>query len=265
MRDLISTLRSEKNSRNHNGIYHRLQIDFAYNSNHIEGSRLTHEQTKYIFDTKTIGFDDVDEKVIRVNDIVETINHFKCFDYIIDTVSEPISEQYIKNVHAILKNGIYDNDPAVVVGDYKIYPNEVGLETTTPPEQVAAQMNELIKEHDSTSLSLYEIADFHAKFEKIHPFYDGNGRVGRMVAFKQCLANDIVPFYIDDFTKMFYYKGLQEWNNEQSDERLINVFLSAQDSMENVLKYFQIDYVRTDRRYEDVVAERINKSNNKRK
>lgn len=254
MRTLPEVLCAEMRNRNKNGIYHRMQIDFAYNSNHIEGSRLTHEQTKYIFDTKTIGVGTgKSEEAIMVNDIIETVNHFRCFDYILQTVSEPLTEDYIKKLHETLKNGIFSNDSDAVIGDYKKFPNEVGDEITVLPEEVPERIRKLIEKYNQKSiLTLYDIAAFHAEYESIHPFYDGNGRTGRLLMMKQCLANDIVPFYIDDFNKMFYYMGLKEWRNGKN-ERLIQVFLSAQDDMESILKYFRIDYDRGEMTYEDVM------------
>ena len=255
MRTLLETLLSEKKNKNKNGIYHRFQIDFAYNSNHIEGSRLTHDQTRYIFETKTIDTEH-SEAVIKVNDIIETINHFKCFDFILDTVNEPLTEDYIKTLHGMLKSGILYDDDDVVVGDYKKYPNEVGFQQTTEPERVSDEIKRLTEKYGSSQLGLYEIAAFHAEYEKIHPFYDGNGRTGRLIMFKQCLQNNIVPFFIDEFSKTFYYMGLEEWHRNNSDERLINVFLAAQDTTKKLLDYFRIDYDSKHEEYEDIIAKR---------
>ena len=254
MRKLLDTLLSEKKNKNQNGIYHRLQIDFAYNSNHIEGSRLTHDQTKYIYETKTIGITTgKSEGTVRVNDIIETVNHFRCFDYILETVSEPLTEEYLKHLHKILKSGIFTSDDEIIIGDYKKYPNEVGEQETAPPEEVSQKIKALFSKYQSP-LTLYDIAEFHVAYESIHPFYDGNGRTGRLLMMKQCLENDIVPFWIDEFNKMFYYQGLKEWNKDGKEERLINVFLSAQDDMEAVLQYFRIDYQRRETTYKDVIA-----------
>ncbi|MBR1555173.1 MAG: Fic family protein [Oscillospiraceae bacterium] len=247
-RTLRSVLNSEKNSRYKGGIYHRLQIDFAYNSNHIEGSRLTHEQTRYIYETKTIGAENA-----SVNDIIETVNHFRCFDYILDTLSQPLTEEYIKNLHRILKNGAFED--YAVIGDYKTLPNEVGQLETALPEDVPEQMRKLLSEYNRPSLTLYEIADFHQKYEKIHPFYDGNGRTGRLLMFKQCLENDVIPFFIDDFHKRFYYMGLQEWQKEEKSECLITVFLSSQDYMKQIMDYFRIEYSHKEYTYKEVLAE----------
>ena len=247
-RTLCNVLQSEKNSRYKGGIYHRLQIDFAYNSNHIEGSRLTHEQTRYIYETKTIGADNA-----NVNDIIETVNHFRCFDYILDTLSQPLTEEYIKNLHRILKTGVFEED--AVIGRYKELPNEVGLLQTALPEEVPRQMQNLLSEYHHSALTLYEIADFHRKYERIHPFYDGNGRTGRLLMFKQCLENDVIPFFIDDFHKRFYYMGLQEWQTDGKSERLISVFLSLQDAMKQIMDYFRIEYHHKKYTYKDVLAE----------
>lgn len=255
MRSLEKILLSEKENRNKNGIYHRMQIDFAYSSNHIEGSRLTHDQTKYIFDTQTVGLGlGKSQDAVRVNDIIETVNHFKCFDYILDTLSQPLSETYIKTLHSILKSGIFTADSEIVIGDYKKYPNEVGGQITTLPQDVPANIRNLIAKYHKPVLTLYDVAAFHAEYEAIHPFYDGNGRTGRLLMMKQCLENQIVPFFIDDFNKLFYNEGLKEWQQNQKNERLINVFLSAQDDMEAILQYFQIDYQRKETTYREVIA-----------
>lgn len=254
MRSLWETLISEKENRNKNGIYHRMQIDFAYNSNHIEGSRLTHDQTQYIFDTKTVGIGiGKSEDVVKVNDIIETVNHFRCFDHILETLSEPLTEEYIKNLHSILKSGIFVTDSEVVVGDYKKYPNEVGDELTVLPEEVSERIRGLVSKYGNSSMTLYDIAKFHVEYEAVHPFYDGNGRTGRLLMMKQCLENDIVPFFIDDFNKLFYNMGLKEWQQDGKDARLINVFLAAQDDMEAILQYFRIDYQRKETTYREVI------------
>lgn len=240
IRMLLPTLLFEKNSHIKGGIYHRMQIDFAYNSNHIEGSRLTHDQTRYIFETHTV------DGVAYVNDVFEAANHFKCFDYVLETISEPITEEYIKKLHRMLKNGLMtgQNDEAVI-GDYKKYPNEVGQIQTTLPDEVSEQMKALLAGLNG-KMDLYEIAEFHAAFEKIHPFYDGNGRIGRLLILKQCLANDIVPFFINDDFKYFYYVGLKEWQVDEKQNRLLDVFLSMQDGMKAVLDYFRIEYDQSD-------------------
>ncbi len=249
LKSLLDTLISEKNRGYKGGIYHELQIDFAYNSNHIEGSCLTHDQTRYIFETKTIGVDK--ENVIRVNDIIETVNHFKCFDLILETVNEPITEKYIKALHHTLKTGVIDSD--AVIGEYKREANIVGEITTTPPDKVSEQIKTLLSDYCNKNLTLYDISAFHVEFERIHPFYDGNGRIGRLIMFKQCLENNIVPFFIDEFHKMFYYMGLKEWQTENKNERLINVFLSSQDCIKEFMDYFGIDYDRTSISYKDII------------
>ena len=248
-RTVLNTLLHEKKRKISGGFYHRLQVDFAYNSNRIEGSRLTHEQTRYIFETHTV------DGTAHVNDILEANNHFKCIDYVLDTVSEPITEAYIKHLHRLLKTGLIEDDyDDVVIGDYKKYPNEVGQISTVHPKEVAAHMQSLINEFSAKpQIDLYDVAEFHAKFEKIHPFYDGNGRIGRLLILKMCLANDIVPFYINDESKMFYYMGLKEWQMEQKHERLLDVFLSMQDDMKCVLDYFEIEYDRTELRARDFI------------
>ena len=241
-RTLLPLLVSEKKHKIKGSIYNRMQVDFAFNSNHIEGSRLTHEQTRYIYETHTI------DGAVPVNDVFETTNHFRCFDHIIDTVSEPATEEYIKNLHRMLKNGIMvDDADYAVIGEYKKYANEVGEIQTASPDDVSGLIKKLISDYNSKpEHDLYDIADFHARFEKIHPFYDGNGRVGRLIMLKQCLENDIVPFYIDDHIKYFYYFGLKEWQTSGMKERLLDVFLSKQDDMKAILDYFGIEYDRTE-------------------
>ncbi len=241
-RTVVNTLLHEKKRKISGGFYHRLQVDFAYNSNHIEGSRLTHEQTRYIFETHTV------DGTAHVNDILEAANHFKCIDFVLDTVNEPITEAYIKNLHRLLKNGLIEDDyDDIVIGDYKKYPNEVGQISTVHPKDVAAHMQSLVNEFSAKpQIDLYDVAEFHTEFEKIHPFYDGNGRIGRLLILKMCLANDIVPFYINDESKLFYYMGLKEWQTEQKRERLLDVFLSMQDDIKCILDYFEIEYDKTE-------------------
>ena len=238
-RTVLSTLLHEKKRKISGGFYHKIQVDFAYNSNHIEGSRLTHDQTRYIFETHTV------DGVAHVDDIIETANHFKCFDYILDTIHEPITEEYIKYLHKLLKNGlpVDDDEDDIVIGDYKKYPNEVGSIQTVHPKDVPSHMAELVHDFENKQdLDLYDVAEFHARFEKIHPFYDGNGRVGRLLALKMCIANGIVPFFINDQSKMFYYMGLKEWQIDGKQSRLLDVFLSMQDDMKTILDYFEIEY-----------------------
>lgn len=248
-RTILNTLLHEKESKISGGLYHKMQIDFAYNSNHIEGSRLTHEQTRYIFETHTIS------GTAYITDILETANHFRCFDYILDTIENPLTEDYIKNLHRILKSGLFeDKYDDIVIGDYKKYPNEVGEIKTVNPKSISDFMKELLKEFSQKDkLDLYDIAAFHAKFEKIHPFYDGNGRVGRLIILKMCLENDIIPFFIDDDNKIFYYMGLKEWQVDEKKERLLNVFLSMQDDMKNILDYFEIEYNHAEASAKDLI------------
>ncbi len=253
-RTVINTLLHEKKQKISGGFYHKLQVDFAYNSNHMEGSRLTHEQTRYIFETHTI------DGTAHVNDILEAANHFKCIDFVLDTIFEPITEDYIKRLHRILKNGLIENDyDDVVVGDYKKYPNEVGQMQTVHPKEVATHIKVLLEEYSAkVQIDLFDVAAFHAAFEKIHPFYDGNGRIGRLLILKMCLANDIVPFFISDESKLFYYKGLKEWQLWQKSERLLDVFLSMQDDMKCILDYFEIEYDKEDIRTRDLIQKHIN-------
>lgn len=253
---LLEKLLAEKKTGYKGGIYHKLQIDFAYNSNHIEGSRLTHEQTRYIYETRTIGLEAGTENVIRINDIIETVNHFRCFDYILETVAEPLTEDYIKNLHKLLKTGVLDD--YAVIGEYKKEENIVGKTKTALPEEVSDRMNILLSEYKNSTLALYDVASFHAEYERIHPFYDGNGRTGRLLMFKQCLANEIVPFFIDEFHKMYYYMGLKEWQTEGKNERLVSVFLSSQNYMKALMDYFKIDYDHTELKYKDVLAQAKN-------
>lgn len=240
-RQLLPVLLSEKKNAVKGGIYNKMQVDFAYNSNRIEGNCLTYEQTRYIFETHTIG------GTASVNDVLETANHFRCFDYILDTIDEPISEKLIKELHRKLKSGIITDDDSAVVGDYKKYPNTVGEITTTLPEEVSGAVRVLIEEFSHrNAVDMYDVAEFHAEFEKIHPFYDGNGRIGRLLTLKMCLQNNIVPFIISDQMKHFYYAGLKEWQIQQKYTRLIDVFLESQDDMKADLDYFRIDYDRTE-------------------
>ena len=236
---LLDILKEQKARKYSGGIYHKTQIDLTYNSNHIEGSRLTHDQTRYIFETNTIG---VENEILNVDDIIETVNHFRCIDKIIDHAKAILTEKFIKELHLILKNGTSDSKKDwFVVGDYKKIPNEVGGMDTTLPEEVASQMKALLQTYNAKEQkTLEDILDFHVKFEKIHPFQDGNGRVGRLIMFKECLKYNIVPFIIDDNLKMFYYRGLKEWSNDK--EYLKDTCLSAQDRYKAYLDYFRIPY-----------------------
>lgn len=236
---LLKTLREQKEIRMKGGIYHRTQVEFTYNSNHIEGSRLTKEQTRYVFETNTIGITD---KAVKVDDIIETVNHFRCIDFIIDCAMEPLTESLIKQLHGILKSGTTDASKSwFAVGEYKRLPNEVGGMETVPPEQVGASIRGLLKEYrGKTSVSFEDILDFHHQFESIHPFQDGNGRIGRLVMFKECLHHGIVPFIITDELKMFYYRGLHEW--KRVPNYLTDTCLTAQDHYKSLLDYFCIKY-----------------------
>ena len=234
---LLVVLRQEKEAKLKGGIYHKTQIDLTYNSNHIEGSRLTHDQTRYIFETNTIG---IEGESVRVDDIIETTNHFRCIDLIIDRADEKLTESLIKELHLILKSGTSDSRKDwFTVGDYKRLPNEVGGNETTAPEDVHREIKALLKEYNSKKRKSFEdIIDLHQRFEVIHPFQDGNGRVGRLVMFKECLANGYVPFIITEELKMFYYRGLREWNNIRG--YLLDTCLAAQDNYKAVLDYFKI-------------------------
>ena len=235
---LLTALREQKEMGMKGGIYHKTQIDLTYNSNHIEGSRLTHEQTRYIFETNTIG---VAQEAVNVNDIVETINHFRCIDLVIEHATDELSVSFIKELHRVLKTGTTDSRKDwFAVGDFKRLPNEVGGEETCPPEQVAERMEELLADYQNSRRQFEDILDLHARFERIHPFQDGNGRVGRLVMFKECLACGIVPFIITDELKMFYYRGLREWGHING--YLTDTCLTAQDQYKAALDYFRIKY-----------------------
>ena len=236
---LLDVLRAEKAAKLHGGIYHRVQIDLTYNSNHIEGSRLTHDQTRFIFETNTIGMSD---GAVKVDDVVETANHFKCIDMVIDSAAHVLSEAFIKQLHATLKSGTSNSrQDWFAVGDYKKLPNEVGGMDTAQPEEVASQMKKLLSEYNANKeKSFDDLLDFHYRFERIHPFQGGNGRVGRLVLFKECLRNNIVPFIIDEDTKLYYYRGLKEWERERGYLR--DTCLAAQDKFKKYLDYFRIPY-----------------------
>lgn len=236
---LLYALREERQMKVKGGIYHRTQIDLTYNSNHIEGSHLTHDQTRYIFETNTIG---IEGESIRVDDIIETTNHFRCIDIIIERAEEKLTESLVKELHLTLKAGTSDSRKDwFAVGEYKRLPNEVGGNETTSPENVYREMKALLKEYNSRKRKSFEdIIDFHQRFESIHPFQDGNGRVGRLIMFKECLSNGYVPFIITDELKMYYYRGLREWNNARG--YLLDTCLTAQDSYKSMLDYFRIRY-----------------------
>ena len=236
---LLDILKQEKADKYSGGIYHKTQIDLTYNSNHMEGSRLTHDQTRYIFETNTIG---VENEVLNVDDVIETANHFRCIDIIIDHAKTALTPKFIKALHLTLKNGTSDSRKDwFVVGDYKELPNEVGGMQTALPEEVPDRIEELLAEYNAKEEKTFEdILDFHVKFERIHPFQDGNGRVGRLIMFKECLKYNIVPFIIEDNLKMFYYRGLKEWEYEKG--YLTDTCLTAQDRYKAYLDYFRIPY-----------------------
>ena len=223
---LLDILQNEKANKYSGGIYHKTQIDLTYNSNHMEGCRLTHDQIRYIFETNTIG---IEKEVLNVDDVIETANHFRCIDMIIDRAKLSLTEKIIKELHLILKNGTSDSRKDwFAVGNYKKLPNEVGGMETALPEEVANKMKKLLSEYNNKEEKNFEdILDFHVKFERIHPFQDGNGRVGRLIMFKECLKYNIVPFIIEDNLKMFYYRGLKEWDNEKG--YLTDTCMTAQD------------------------------------
>lgn len=238
-RTLLDILQEEKAKKYSGGIYHKTQIELTYNSNHMEGSKLTHDQTRYIFETNTIG---MENEVFNVDDIIETANHFRCIDLIIDNAKVTLTEKFIKNIHLILKNGTSDSRKDwFAVGNYKRVPNEVGGMATASPEEVSTKMKVLLGEYArKNEITFEDILDFHVKFERIHPFQDGNGRVGRLLMFKECLKHNIVPFIIEDDLKMFYYRGLKEWNREKG--YLMDTCLTAQDRYKAYLDYFRIPY-----------------------
>ena len=233
--NLLERLIREKEGHISGGIYHKVQIELTYNSNHMEGSSLTHEQTRYIFETNTIG---AGHQNLNVDDIIETVNHFRCIDMMIDQAKEELSEEFILDLHRVLKTGTSDARKSwFPVGNYKSLPNEVGGLPTTDPSDVKKEMRALLKKHRTSSFE--DILDFHYRFERIHPFQDGNGRVGRLIMFMDCLKHDIVPFIITDDLKMFYYRGLKEWEREKGF--LIDTCLTAQDRFRAYLQYFKID------------------------
>lgn len=236
---LLDRLKAEKESRIKGGIYHKIQIDLTYNSNHIEGSRLTHDQTRLIFETNTVG---VEGNAINVDDIVETANHFSCIDLIIDQAKAQLTESYVKLLHRTLKSGTSDSRKSwFAVGEYKRLENEVGGLATTLPEEVPVRMKELLKWYkEIPNKTLEDLLEFHYRFERIHPFQDGNGRVGRLILFKECLKYDIVPFIISDDMKLYYYRGLKEWRSEKGYLR--DTCLMAQDRFKQYLDYFKIHY-----------------------
>ena len=233
---ILQILKDEKNAKISGGLYHELQVKMTYNSNHIEGSKLSEDQTRLIFETRTI---DASEGVL-IDDIIETNNHFRVIDYIIDNALEPLNEDIIKHIHLLLKQGTKDSDLEwFKVGDYKAKPNMVGGKLTALPKEVPTKMHNLIKNYNSKrNITIEDIIEFHANFEKIHPFQDGNGRVGRLIALKECLRFNIVPFIIEDSKKAYYYRGLSKWDEEKG--LLIDTCLDGQDSFKQLLKLLDI-------------------------
>lgn len=236
---LLQTLKEQKKGKMKGGIYHRVQVDLTYNSNHMEGSRLSHDQTRYIFETNTVGFAD---GALNVDDIIETTNHFRAIDYIIENTGSPLSESFIKHLHFLLKSGTSDERKDwFKVGEYKLLPNEVGGNETVEPEKVQKAVRELLREYNSGKQPSFEdIIDFHQRFEAIHPFQDGNGRVGRLIMFRECLRLGYVPFIITDELKMFYYNGLRNWPAVKG--YLMDTCLTAQDNFKLILRKFRIKY-----------------------
>ena len=239
MPPLLAALREQKEMRMKGGIYHRIQIDLTYNSNHIEGSRLTKEQTRYIFETNTLG---ITSENTRIDDIMETVNHFRCIDYVIDHATDKITETHIKQLHLILKTNTSDSHkPWFAVGDYKRLTNAVGEEETAQPEEVLKKMKALLATyHAIQKIQFDDILDFHVRFERIHPFQDGNGRVGRLIMFWQCLQSNTVPFIITDDLRLFYYRGIQNWG--KINGYLRDTCLTAQDNFKGILDYYRISY-----------------------
>lgn len=237
---LLDVMKRELESKLPGGIYHKVQIDLTFNSNHMEGSKLTHDQTRYIFETNTIG---ITKEVVNVDDVVETANHFKCIDRMIEEANHILSEKFLKELHLVLKNGTSDSRRDwFAVGEYKQNANEVGGNATTAPENVSKEMKALLFAYNQKKqVTLEDLLEFHVRFECIHPFQDGNGRIGRLIMFKECLKHNIVPFIITEQTKLYYYQGLKEWNQERGYLR--DTCLMAQDQFKLVLDYFKIPYL----------------------
>ena len=234
---ILQALREEKEARISGGLYHELQVRMTYNSNRIEGSMLTEEQTRLIFETHTIDVSDG----IPIDDILDTVHHFRAIDYIIDIAEQDLSEAIIKELHKILKHDTKDSQLSwFAVGEYRKRPNFVGGRETTNPNAVPVKIKELLRSyHRKPTVTLEDIIAFHVVFERIHPFQDGNGRVGRLIALKECLRHNIVPFLIEDIKKAYYYRGLAEWDN--TPEFLIGTCLDGQDTFRRLLAMFKID------------------------
>ena len=237
---LLRRLKEEMEHKVKGGIYHETQILLTYNSNHIEGSRLTAEQTRYIYETNTLGLDG--NKTVNIDDIIETHNHFRCIDHVIKTALEPVTDTLIKDLHKMLKTGTDDSKSEWFnVGDYKRLPNTVGGVGTSKPESVEADMVSLIGSYESKrEYTLRDIIEFHYRFERIRPFQDGNGRVGRLIAFKQCLRHGIVPFTIDEEIKLYYYRGLKEWQDEEG--YLMDTCMAGQDKYKRLLDLLEVEH-----------------------
>lgn len=235
---LIERLITEMNHKISGGIYNKLQVDFAYNSNHMEGTQLSHEQTRHIFETNSLSGDR-----IIIDDVLETINHFNCFKHILNTYMEPLNEDYIKELHKMLKNGLVTDNDEIVIGEYKRYSNTVGNIETSKPSQVKDDIKELLNDYSKlNTITLLDIVIFHSDFEKIHPFYDGNGRVGRLIMLKECLKNDIIPFFINENDKLFYYRGLERYQRSDDIQQLLSTCELMQDDMKSIMDYFEINY-----------------------
>lgn len=237
---LLETLQEEKSSNLKGGIYHKTQIRLTYNTNRIEGSKLSEEQTRYIYETNTL-FTEKGANTTNIDDIIETVNHFHCFDYMLKIAEEPLSEEHIKEFHKILKyNTSVSKKEWFKVGAYKLKPNIIGGIETSKPNEVENHISKLLKKYNGkNNIEIFDIIDFHYEFEKIHPFQDGNGRVGRLIMFKECLKNNIVPFIIEDEFKFFYYRGLSEY--PKIKEYLTDTCLSAQDNYMELMTYFEIE------------------------
>ena len=236
---LLAALREQKETKLKGGIYYHTQIDLTYNSNHIEGSRLTKEQTRYIFETNTLG---ITTESTRIDDILETVNHFRCVDYVIDHATDKITEAHIKQLHLLLKTNTSDSQKSwFAVGDYKRLANAVGEEETAQPKEVHRQMKSLLAEYNAKKqIKFDDLLDFHVRFERVHPFQDGNGRVGRLLLFWQCLQTNIVPFIITEDLRLFYYRGIQNWG--KINGYLRDTCLTAQDNFKALLEYYKIRY-----------------------
>lgn len=237
---LLEALQEEKSSHLKGGIYHKTQIKLTYNTNRIEGSKLSEEQTRYIYETNTL-FTNEGENSVNIDDILETVNHFHCFDYMLNIATEPLTEVHIKEFHKLLKSNTSDSKKEWFnVGEFKLKPNVVGGIETSKPNHVKRDVDALLKNYNAKeNIEIFDIIDFHYEFEKIHPFQDGNGRVGRLIMFKECLKHNIVPFIIEDEFKFFYYRGLSEYSKIK--EYLTDTCLSAQDNYIELLKYFEIE------------------------